>query len=322
MTNEIIQNLDSAPGSPFDLKEFMGKAGIEGIEKVGNFAFIPTFSALGVATSDPYQDFSQAETPFFSAVFFDNENSTHVDFFQPGTLDFIKEEMNFVEGQYTPCEYINDLVSPSGLQGSPISIDIPYNEATGAFFGTAAYSDQICLTDNSFLVDGEVIPTSFLEVEMEVLGDETCRGTIIYNPETRRIEWTAEQGAVGGCTNFNVEFCYSSPMCPEYSFCETTTVQINIPPTFSQEAQAEVRNGTNKEESQSIKVFPNPTSDIINIESAIEIKNVKIIDSVGRKISESKETVISTSNINSSIIYIEVSLKNGEVLTKKVSLIK
>ena len=66
-----------------------------------------------------------------------------------------------------------------------------------------------------------------------------------------------------------------------------------------------------------VRVFPNPTSSIINIVSTITIKNVSIYNMLGSIVLESTNRAIDVSKLQSGYYLMKVEDVNGSVSTKK-----
>lgn len=68
------------------------------------------------------------------------------------------------------------------------------------------------------------------------------------------------------------------------------------------------------------KVFPNPTSDKIFLNSNLETNSISIFNPKGQKVYESYEFIneIDISNFSNGLYFLKLSLKNGTEITKKI----
>lgn len=68
-----------------------------------------------------------------------------------------------------------------------------------------------------------------------------------------------------------------------------------------------------------IDIYPNPTSDFINIQNGDKVTNIKINDADGRKLYESdKADKIDISGFPSAVYYLTISFKDGKTQTRKI----
>ncbi|PLW99388.1 MAG: hypothetical protein C0593_03290 [Marinilabiliales bacterium] len=67
-----------------------------------------------------------------------------------------------------------------------------------------------------------------------------------------------------------------------------------------------------------IKIYPNPATDMLYIETSRDIERVEIYDIHGREISNTNNLSISTTEFNNGIYILRFIMKNGDVETRKV----
>jgi len=68
----------------------------------------------------------------------------------------------------------------------------------------------------------------------------------------------------------------------------------------------------------SVKVFPNPTSDIVNLTTEFPVEEIKIMDITGKLIHTStNEQSVNLSSYNSGVYFLKVT-QNGKISTHKV----
>ncbi|SDI16247.1 T9SS type A sorting domain-containing protein [Chryseobacterium jejuense] len=68
----------------------------------------------------------------------------------------------------------------------------------------------------------------------------------------------------------------------------------------------------------SFHIFPNPTSDFIQIDTPENIKEVNIYSSLGQKVMTSQTTKINVKSLNAGIYWVEIKTKNGATVHKVV----
>ncbi|MCK9255898.1 MAG: T9SS type A sorting domain-containing protein, partial [Bacteroidales bacterium] len=67
-----------------------------------------------------------------------------------------------------------------------------------------------------------------------------------------------------------------------------------------------------------IILYPNPTSDKINVQTDLDIAEVYLLDLQGKQLQTSNSKEVDLSKLSSGIYLIKVKLKNNEVWTRKV----
>ncbi|MDF1696927.1 MAG: T9SS type A sorting domain-containing protein [Saprospiraceae bacterium] len=343
MYNPTVNFLDIVPGSRYNIQNAINDAGISGATVLQSFAFIPTFSALGIQTDNPFQSFTNVETPFFDAVFFDSEDSKHVDFLQQGTLDFMKEQLNFVEGHYTHCDYINDLAD-GGVVGNSLNVNIIYEHQGATTWYSPSQSNYVCLAESGFLTqalnnEGELVDTiigfnlvsgevlSDCDIPFEVDVDNSGRISVVF----KGID-TSDQSPLYDCNSIQVEFCFEHHECPDLDHCEVISVDINFIPdngskpaphnngvvNISNEDHVLASSNFDNQIKNAVNVYPNPTNNMVNIEATNEVQSVRIFDVFGKLLQAHNSLKFSVAEYNTSMLYIEITLENGERTVKKV----
>lgn len=71
---------------------------------------------------------------------------------------------------------------------------------------------------------------------------------------------------------------------------------------------------TNSIDLNNLKIFPNPTSDILNIEFDKQIEEVKLFDLEGRLIKEIKEKRVNLSDLSDGFYILQMNLANREII--------
>lgn len=66
------------------------------------------------------------------------------------------------------------------------------------------------------------------------------------------------------------------------------------------------------------KLYPNPTSSILNIESDLEIKNSQIYNQIGQMVLETKSKTIDLSSLTTGIYLIQTQFENGTFRTERI----
>lgn len=67
-----------------------------------------------------------------------------------------------------------------------------------------------------------------------------------------------------------------------------------------------------------IKVYPNPTSDYINIETASEIKNVAVYNMIGQLVLNTVSNKVDISNLSKGTFILEVTSNDGQKFSSKI----
>jgi hypothetical protein len=75
---------------------------------------------------------------------------------------------------------------------------------------------------------------------------------------------------------------------------------------------------TNSVDLEKLKVFPNPTSNIVNIETIERIEYIKILDISGRLIKEVNQIYIDLSDLINGLYVLQVKTTKGEIINRKV----
>ncbi|MBK8700710.1 MAG: T9SS type A sorting domain-containing protein [Saprospiraceae bacterium] len=279
-TQGSLGNYDSTPGSPFNLDQYLMKieeglivynssgitAKIEDVNFNSTFTFIPTFSALGLNQSQAFTNLFEIVTPTtngyilpgspFDFVYFDDKDSDHNDFSvdqQPGSIPFLLSNLNYQKEYETKCMIMENL----GLENEEIVIDPTQQQANNEF----------CFP---FEVTNVVVP---------VQPDCGIETTLYEN----HLILNAAPSPDDCETNF--ELCVDVAGCGEICYDLKVTVlgEGNQRPE-AEEEQEDVLLLTSAVAS-SIKVFPNPTTGIINLYiNAAELGLIEVKNSLGRTV--------------------------------------
>lgn len=75
--------------------------------------------------------------------------------------------------------------------------------------------------------------------------------------------------------------------------------------------------GVNDVEIDAFKVFPNPTASVLNIESDTFIKQIRIVDVLGKEILTTTSKTIDVSQLNQGIYLIEIQGENNQKIIKR-----
>ncbi|WP_267406242.1 MULTISPECIES: T9SS type A sorting domain-containing protein [unclassified Chryseobacterium] len=67
-----------------------------------------------------------------------------------------------------------------------------------------------------------------------------------------------------------------------------------------------------------LRIFPNPTTDMVNIETKEKLEKYEIYNSSGRKVADGKENIINVSSISAGTYVIKIQTKNQKIITEKV----
>ncbi|MDO6596399.1 T9SS type A sorting domain-containing protein [Oceanihabitans sp. 2_MG-2023] len=92
---------------------------------------------------------------------------------------------------------------------------------------------------------------------------------------------------------------------------------IQIVNDYYNSTDATLSTNPNLNKENSISIYPNPTSDVINISTLNTIKNIQLFDFLGKRILESSQSQIDLSSFNSGLYILKIQTDQGEI-TKKV----
>ena len=92
-------------------------------------------------------------------------------------------------------------------------------------------------------------------------------------------------------------------ICSETSNCQQVTFTVS-----------DIENMSNIEYS----IFPNPVNDYLNIKTDAQIQSVKIYDSVGKLVLQTKELTMDLSSFNSGVYYLVLTDANGNSAHQKI----
>lgn len=76
--------------------------------------------------------------------------------------------------------------------------------------------------------------------------------------------------------------------------------------------------GTGKFDKNSFKIYPNPTSDIITIQTDSEIENVNLYNQFGQLLLSEKSTQLNLGNLSTGIYILKIKFANGQTATQKI----
>lgn len=293
VTNRIY---DSSPASPFNLAQYFKglKPGmpifqdggfnvkLKEIREGGSFAFIPTFSALGMSTSTVGQDFTQSviNTPYgyilpgspFDHVYFDNTDSKHNSFTpdaQEGSLPFLLSNLEYQKIYNTKCLVDENIIAPSELfsieqggQGSEQSFCIPFKY-------------------ESYYVKGE----NDCEISLIAVDGNNS----YYLQSNLYDQWCSDE----------VEICFKTE-------CGDKCIKVKVE-TYP--AVNRLTNSNNDvQNSKEFKILPNPSNGTFEIIEDINNYNVEIRNILGQKLKYSLNgnTIILDDQFNSGVIFINL----------------
>lgn len=275
-----IQNLDSAPGSPFRIEDLINGLSNSDLIVNSSFTFVPTFSALGINTTDAKIDVEDPsnESPYFDDYFVDDTDSGHNDISQAGSLEFFLDYINYVDGQSKDaCTFLEEAI----LQGeSPYISDDPievfvsylYMEHMDQFFGSSITSD-FCKKDlRLFSAANEFVGAS---PNFNII-DDPCGLEPEWDFQSNTVD-TNEDPAVNGvqCTVI-AEICHEHPLCPDVDIpCKEVIIHYNIELDYqsplrgvlTEQSLLPVSDSltTEKESNNRFEIYPNPTNSDIRI---------------------------------------------------------
>lgn len=69
---------------------------------------------------------------------------------------------------------------------------------------------------------------------------------------------------------------------------------------------------------QDVKVFPNPTTDILNIKTKARLKKIEVYNNLGQKILETNQNKINIHNFSNGIFLLKIHGSGGEIALKKI----
>ncbi|WP_397364704.1 T9SS type A sorting domain-containing protein [Olleya sp. R77988] len=147
--------------------------------------------------------------------------------------------------------------------------------------------------DGFLLINGGVVYNKFALYD-------ACAGT--------QIDCIGSQGNFSGLTNGTA---YKLRV-----FRTQNHASVNAYKSFTVESASTLSSATFDLES-SITMYPNPTSDIINISSSNTIKNIEVFDFLGKRIIKTNQSQIDLSSFNSGLYLVKIKTDQGEI-TKKV----
>lgn len=122
-----------------------------------------------------------------------------------------------------------------------------------------------------------------------------------------------------------VSYLYYSTDQPYFPIFRTTDTSITVPAMNVDESygtieiyQTTLLSTQENTLSSDVKIFPNPTKDILNINGIDDNVQIIIYDLNGRKLSESRGNSINTANLNSGIYVLEIKSENKTTTRKFV----
>lgn len=68
---------------------------------------------------------------------------------------------------------------------------------------------------------------------------------------------------------------------------------------------------------QSFKIFPNPTEDVLNIVTQLDVENIRIFNVLGEQIFETDAIIVDVSQLKSGVYFIQIEDNQHQVLTKR-----
>jgi len=307
----VIDKIDSAPGSGFDLELLVNNHPDVTIHS--SFCFIPTFSALGIEAglTDPYMPTAGVQSDYFSATYSNDHNDFHMTFGPEKSILGADDGINFILDQMNYFENIGEGLSPCE------SLDYFYQNG-GGFLSENVESDfhfEMDVSDNAiypnFLIGNLDLCVNDLVMALEPtidisLTNNDCNlglnWSSIYNEPIIIInDPTIFDYTMPSC-NLTTSICLSLPECPNF-YCEIVDWEIdfnminqaqgnsnsgilvdNENPNALFEGRQEFDNSFFKE----LKIYPNPSSGLINLEMLDGQNQVEVYTIDGRLVS--KET--------------------------------
>ena len=282
------RNMDSAPGSPFSLGAFLDNVNFTDVPfsdvivgwplnievrqikdiKVSlagpSFAFIPTFSALGL-TGSPFQTiftgsapgggFTVAGSPF-DATFFDGTDSGHNSFANGGDLPFFLGYLSGGEGDYSACDYLDDIIdaAPSILETNHI---------------TAECGDYIIVKTDCIT---EEFPGGSSMSVQQVGGNTNVDVNVSNSGVSINVPFNILPNPF--YATFEVCLDISIPGCSE-EICETLSIDLSGIPQDGcggdfelQEEETELESRSSVDaEIETLTAFPNPATDQVTLDN-------------------------------------------------------
>jgi|GEM_PF-2475529 len=185
--------------------------------------------------------------------------------------------------------------------------------ATNAYGSNTKTLSNYISVENSPVSDFYATPTS-----------GTAPLTVQFtNKSTNATSWTWDFGDGTNSNQKELSHTYYSigvytvTLIASNAYCDNTKeinnyIIVNSPTDVS-----------SSEKSNLIRIYPNPTSGVLKIESSIEIYYLEIYDMVGQLVYESKlKPEINISKFNAGIYFIKLYIKNDMIHTKKIMLNK
>lgn len=94
--------------------------------------------------------------------------------------------------------------------------------------------------------------------------------------------------------------------------------QGNIPLSLYLQGTKTAIVGLDEVFSNSLKIYPNPSDNVVYLNSQNEIKEVTILDASGKIIGKHKQSTIDISQIQAGIYFLEIEFSEGIIVTKKI----
>lgn len=76
--------------------------------------------------------------------------------------------------------------------------------------------------------------------------------------------------------------------------------------------------GTGNFNKDNLRIYPNPTTDLVTVQIDSEINNIQVYNQLGQLIVTQKESTVNLSNASTGIYMIHVNLENGTTITQKI----
>ena len=320
--SEAIDGFDSHPGSPFRLANYLADLDVgQYMEIPMDFTFIPTYSALAIPAGagnreldimgDPNDPNDDLESDFFEDYFVDEVNSGHNEFLQTGTLDFVLDYVDGVDTGLDACTYLeqlkpssNDLLCYDPTYGGP-KVRIaqywrPGKLVDGEMTDGEWYNEVVqnfMIPDYRVFVENDEgvlevqnptvtlsMHTNACGINFDLNGNPNALNSISYDLTSQEfdIEYTGTQNC-----SVKIEICIESEACPSIDDCRL--IDVGLRPAVDdrlKSTEEEIVSTDDDVNITSLKVFPNPSSGLINIETAEGDYRINIYSIEGRMISE------------------------------------